>query len=166
VTDAPRPGRQRKADVLAKLEESLADVWVASASAGANAAGAGAAGAEAAGAKAALVPLSLAWDGTRVIVATPATTVTARNILASREARLAVGPTRDVVMIDAALDDAIAASDAPPSLAERYAAQAGWDPRATGDSVYLTLRPVRIQAWREANEIAGRTIMRDGVWLF
>jgi hypothetical protein len=24
---------------------------------------------------------------------------------------------------------------------------------------------VRVQAWREANEIAGRTLMRDGTWL-
>jgi hypothetical protein len=27
------------------------------------------------------------------------------------------------------------------------------------------LRPERIQAWREADEIAGRTLMRDGAWL-
>jgi len=27
------------------------------------------------------------------------------------------------------------------------------------------LRPLRVQAWREANEIAGRTLMRDGAWL-
>jgi len=24
---------------------------------------------------------------------------------------------------------------------------------------------VRVQAWREANEIPGRTLMRDGAWL-
>ena len=29
--------------------------------------------------------------------------------------------------------------------------------------VFLVLRPVRVQAWREANEIAGRTLMRDGI---
>ena len=32
--------------------------------------------------------------------------------------------------------------------------------------VFVRLRPIRIQAWREADELAGRTIMRDGEWLF
>jgi hypothetical protein len=27
------------------------------------------------------------------------------------------------------------------------------------------LRPVRVQAWREVNEIPERTLMRDGTWL-
>jgi hypothetical protein len=31
--------------------------------------------------------------------------------------------------------------------------------------VFLVLRPVRIQAWRESDEIAGRTLMRDGAWV-
>jgi hypothetical protein len=30
---------------------------------------------------------------------------------------------------------------------------------------HLVLRPERVQAWRESDEIAGRTIMRDGAWL-
>jgi hypothetical protein len=29
----------------------------------------------------------------------------------------------------------------------------------------LRLRPERIQAWRESNELAGRQLMRDGEWL-
>ena len=31
--------------------------------------------------------------------------------------------------------------------------------------VYVVLAPERIQAWREADEIAGRTLMRGGRWL-
>ncbi len=31
--------------------------------------------------------------------------------------------------------------------------------------MFLVLRPVRLQAWREANEIKGRTLMRDGAWV-
>jgi hypothetical protein len=31
--------------------------------------------------------------------------------------------------------------------------------------VFLLLRPERIQAWREANEIAGRAVMQAGAWL-
>jgi len=27
------------------------------------------------------------------------------------------------------------------------------------------LRPEQIQAWREENELAGRTLMRGGAWL-
>ena len=51
------------------------------------------------------------------------------------------------------------------SIGERYATQADWDPRQShGDLTYLLLRPQRIQVWREANEIADRTVMRDGLW--
>jgi hypothetical protein len=51
-------------------------------------------------------------------------------------------------------------------FADRYLEQAGWDPRAeSGGYSYLVLRPERIQAWREANELVGRTLMRGGSWL-
>lgn len=44
-----------------------------------------------------------------------------------------------------------------------YAAHCGWDPRnQAGLNVYFTATPVTIQAWREANELAGRIIMRGG----
>jgi hypothetical protein len=56
-------------------------------------------------------------------------------------------------------------ADAPDGLADTYAAQADWDPRDAGEGyVYVVLAPERIQAWREANEIAGRTLMRGGRW--
>jgi hypothetical protein len=145
----PRSPDQRKVDALAKLTAEQSDVWVASASSE------GAAH---------LVPLSFAWDGEHVILATEPPAITTRNILASQRARLALGGTRDVVMIDAVLSTEVTASTAP-EVAARYAAQADWDPRSTdGEFVYLLLRPERIQAWREANEITGRTIMRDGQW--
>ena len=111
-----------------------------------------------------LVPVSLAWVDERAVIAVEAASVTARNLAASGTARLAVGPTRDVVMIDATLEAAVdVGSDAP--LGAAYVAQADWDPRLDSGYVFLVLRPVRVQAWREANEIAGRTIMRDGTWL-
>jgi hypothetical protein len=50
-------------------------------------------------------------------------------------------------------------------LGSAYAAQADWDPRGSAGYVFLVLRPERIQAWREADEIAGRTLMRGGTWL-
>jgi len=148
IADA-RDRETRKADTLAMLATPDIDVWVATASA--------------AGAPY-LVPVSLAWVDDRVVIAVAGSSVTARNLTASGEARLAVGPTRDLVMIDAALEKAVdvAADDA---LGAAYVAQADWDPRRSTGYVFLVLRPVRVQAWREANEIPGRTLMRDGTWL-
>jgi hypothetical protein len=148
---APRSRRQRKADALAKLQEHLIDVWVASAS-------------DSEGPY--LVPLSLAWIDDRAVIALPADSLTARNIAGGGRARLGLGPTRDVVLIDAVLDGQTAADAADEGLGRRFADQAGWDPRREGGGyVFMFLRPRRIQAWREANELSGRTLMRDGAWL-
>ena len=148
----PRDSAQRKADTLAKLRTPEIDVWVATASASGD------------GAQPYLVPLSLAWIDERVVIAVEPSSRTARNIAETGTARLALGPTRDVVMIDAVLERVAETDDG--AIAERYAAQADWDPRnAGGGYVFVVLRPHRIQAWRESNEIAGRTLMRDGAWL-
>ena len=113
-----------------------------------------------------LVPVSLAWIDERVVVAVEAESRTARNLAAHPVVRLGLGPTRDVVIIDAVRETAIGLDDAPPAIANGYAAQADWDPRDEGGHyLYLVLRPERIQAWREANELADRTLMRDGAWV-
>jgi hypothetical protein len=110
------------------------------------------------------VPVSLAWVDERVVIAIDGSSLTARNLTASGGARLAVGPTRDVVMIDAVLERTVdVAADA--TLGGAYVAQADWDPRRSPGYVFLVLRPVRVQAWREVNEIPDRTLMRDGTWL-
>jgi hypothetical protein len=169
----PRNRAQRKADTLAKLSAPAADAWVASA----------------AGNAPYLVPLSLVWLNDRIVVALAADSRTARNIKTHGTARLALGPTRDVVMIDATFEreiptaDTKATTNANPdgnvdaqadpatetdavTLADGYAAQSDWDPRdAGGNYVYFVLRPERIQAWRESNELSGRTLMRAGTWL-
>jgi hypothetical protein len=99
------------------------------------------------------------------VVALERTSVTARNVEATRRARLALGETRDVVMIDATLDEVVAV-DGADRLADAYAGQADWDPRTAGPGfVFLALLPQRVQAWREADELAGRTLMRAGEWL-
>lgn len=42
----------------------------------------------------------------------------------------------------------------------------GFDPRTRPTPyLYFRVRPRRIQAWREADEQAGRDLMRDGRWL-
>ena len=151
----PRTREQRTAGTLAKLSAPAMDVWVATAAA------------EATGhASSHLVPLSLAWIDERVVLATEADSVTARNIISQRHARLGLGPTRDVVMIDAELEQAYGLDEVPDDLARRYAMQADWDPRKSDSRMqFLVLRPLRIQAWREVNELPGRTLMRDGAWI-
>ena len=145
----PRDRHQRIRDTLAKLTEPAMDVWVATSSA----------------AGPYLVPLSLAWVEERVVVAVEGSSRTARNLDGTGTARLALGPTRDVVVIDARLERSVPVV-AAPGLAAQYVQQADWDPRAAGDSYrFLVLRPERIQAWREADEIPGRTLMRAGSWL-
>lgn len=147
----PRSRRARRGDVLAKLAAPVADAWVSTAS----------------GDHPYLVPLTLAWYEERIVLATEGSSPTARNLAASERARLALGSTRDVVMIEARLEAVrpVAAAEAA-GPGEAYATQNDWDPRAAGSGyVFLLLRPVLIQAWRELNELRDRTVMRDGVWL-
>ena len=151
----PRTREQRRAGTLAKLTTPATDVWVATAALDAGG-----------HARAYLVPLSLAWIDERVVLATEADSVTARNITSQGRARLGLGPTRDVVMIDAKLEQLYGLDAVPAGLARRYAAQADWDPRESGDRMrFLVLRPRRIQAWREVNELPERTLMRGGAWI-
>jgi hypothetical protein len=100
------------------------------------------------------------------VLATEADSVTARNILSAGRARLGLGPTRDVVMIDADLEHVYSLDEVPADLARGYAMQADWDPRESGGRMrFLVLRPQRMQAWREVNELPGRTLMRGGEWI-
>ncbi len=146
-----RTRAQRITDTRRLLAQSDLDAWVASWSSD----GGGH-----------LVPLSVAWDETHLILATEPAAVTTRNFEQPPRARLGLGHPRDVVMIDADVEQSMAADDAPLSLIEVYAAQSGWGPRVAGvPFVVHLLVPVRIQAWRAANELERRTLMRDGGWL-
>lgn len=145
----PRDATTRKADALAMWATPNVDVWLATSSPDGVPH---------------LVPLSLGWIGERFVVAVQATSRTARDLAATGRARLAVGPTRDVTMVDAVLERRVGVDD-DAALGGAYAAQADWDPRGDAAYVFLVLRPERVQAWREADEIAGRTLMRDGAWL-
>ena len=128
--------------------EGDADVWVATASGG----------------QPHLVPLSLAWDGAHVILATPAASPTARNAAASGEVRLALGTSRDVTLIEASAE-VVPCADAPEPIARSYAARTGWDPRHEDvPHVYLIVTPRTMRAWNSLAELSGRTIMRVGQW--
>jgi pyridoxamine 5'-phosphate oxidase-like protein len=111
-----------------------------------------------------LVPLSLCWHGGEIVVATEARSPTARNVAVSAQARLALGSTRDVVSIEATAT-IIARADADPWLVDAYRARVGWDPGAGGEWVFIRCSPVSVQVWRDLDEIAGRTVMRRGMWI-
>ncbi|SDL37146.1 pyridoxamine 5'-phosphate oxidase family protein [Streptomyces indicus] len=147
-----RSAEERKRHTLRRLEEDV-DLWVASAEAGTGAPY--------------LVPLSFAWDGTSLLFATTATSITGRNLLASGQARIGLGPTRDVVMVDGPVQ-AHTAEELSEETHAWFAESSGWDPRRQSNAEayrWFRLTPRRIQAWREANEIQGRDLMRDGKWL-
>lgn len=145
----PRSRAQRRRDTEHRLGHDV-DVWVASASADGTPH---------------LVPLSFHWDGEALLAATPADSPTGRNLAATRQARLALGHTRDVAMIEG--DVEVLAIDAlPPHVGDRFAARTGFDPRSlTTPYRWFRITPNRIRAWREENELSGRELMRDGRWL-
>lgn len=112
-----------------------------------------------------LVPLSLAWDGQRILVATPTESPTVRNARASGRVRAALDSADDVVLIEgtAEIVDFAAADGA---AIEAYVGRVGWNPAdQPGEWSMLTVTPKTIRAWIGVGEIQGRTIMRNGDWL-
>jgi hypothetical protein len=112
-----------------------------------------------------LVPLSFLWDGITVLMATPSSSPTGRNLQATGKVRLGIGPTRDVVLVEVTVD-ALAADEIPEEVGDAFAAKAGFDPRLVTDSyLYFRIHPQRLQAWREADELQDRDLMRGGHWI-
>ena len=111
-----------------------------------------------------LVPLSFLWDSTTLLIATPSASPTSRNLQATGRVRLGIGPTRDLVLIEGTAR-ALATSDLSDELGDAFAAKTGFDPRRLTDYRYFRIQPQRLQAWREANELTGRDLMRGGHWL-
>jgi Pyridoxamine 5'-phosphate oxidase len=147
----PAPARsraQRRIDVLAKLRTDV-DLWVASAD-------------ESGGAY--LVPLSYYWDDSALTIATPRASRTAKNLVRAGWARVALGTTRDVVIVEGPVEAIPIGTDT--RLEDAHAQATGFDPRTLAEVyVYLRITPHSIQAWREANELEGRQLMRRGEWL-
>jgi hypothetical protein len=144
----PRPRSQRRADALERLRGDV-DLWVASADAEGNAY---------------LIPLSYYWDGETLTIATQRASRTGRNLVRAGWARVALGNTRDVVVVEGPVEKV--PIEANPALADLYTQATGWDPRLEPEEhVYLKLTPRTVLAWRESNELKGRRLMRDGEWL-
>jgi hypothetical protein len=148
MTISARTREQRIADTLHRLDTEV-DCWVATAD----------------GSSPWLVPLSFLWDGESLLIATPVVSPTSRNMQASGKVRLGIGPTRDLVLIDGMVR-ALADGELTDEVGGAFATKTGFDPRElTTPYLYFRVVPQRIQAWREANELDGRDLMRDGYWL-
>jgi nitroimidazol reductase NimA-like FMN-containing flavoprotein (pyridoxamine 5'-phosphate oxidase superfamily) len=145
-----RSATQRKQDTLRRLEQDV-DLWLATT--------------DARGAAPYLISLSFLWHGGTLIVATATASPTVRNLQATGSVRLGLGPTRDVVIVDGTAH-AIPAAELTDELGDAFAVKCGFDPRQlTTPYTYFRIRPHRVLAWREANELKGRELMRDGQWL-
>ncbi|MCK7624717.1 pyridoxamine 5'-phosphate oxidase family protein [Streptomyces sp. RS10V-4] len=143
-----RDAGQRKRDALRRLAEDE-DAWVSS---------------TAADGTPALVPLSFAWHGERLVMATKDRNRTARNLAARPESQVALGTTRDVVLFHCTTE--VLASDAlPRDASDALSAKLGWDVYGREGWVFLRFTPRRLLVWREANELPGRELMRDGAWV-
>lgn len=145
-----RSREERKRDTLRRLEDDV-DAWIATADPGSG--------------SPYLVPLSFLWDGSDLLISTPEASPTSRNLQASGKVRLGIGPTRDLILIEGSAR-ALNADEISAELGDAFAAKTGFDPRELATPYrYFRIQPMRLQAWREANELEGREVMRNGAWL-
>jgi nitroimidazol reductase NimA-like FMN-containing flavoprotein (pyridoxamine 5'-phosphate oxidase superfamily) len=150
MTPPPRSPQRRKRDTLHRLEHDV-DAWVAT-------------GGDP-GRTPYLVPLSFLWDGATLLIATPASSPTSRNLRSNATIRVGIGPTRDVVLIEGTARG-VDAAGITDEVGDTFAVKTGFDPRELSTPyVYFRIDPQTIQAWREADELDGRDLMREGRWL-
>ena len=150
ATSSGRSTDDRKRDVLAVLERN-GDAFFATASRDA---------------KPHLIVVATWWNGSEIVLATMTSTRTARNLTEGATARLAYGPSNDVVMVDAHVAASEPAGDGSSELARGFAAACGWNPgEESGDWTFYRLEPRKIQAYRGYEETAGRDVMLRGEWL-
>lgn len=147
---ARRPHDQRVADSKATLAAG-GDAWLATTDGDAPH----------------MIPLSLAWDADQgdCIFCTPEGSITVRNIRSgSDRVRVAIGGTRNVVLIRGVARVVGHGAEAPDAAAV-FARCTGWDASDDEEYVFLRVRPVTCDTWREVDEIEGRRVMRDGRWI-
>ncbi|WP_028045610.1 pyridoxamine 5'-phosphate oxidase family protein [Cellulomonas sp. URHE0023] len=145
----PRSTETRRQDALYRLGHDV-DAWVATADTGTG--------------EPRLTPLSFLWHEDALVFATTTTSPTGRNLATNESVQVGIGLTRDVVLVQGTVE-AVAADAIAPDLGDLFAAKAGFDPRRQSALYsYFRVTPRSIQVWREENELAGRWLMRDGVW--
>jgi hypothetical protein len=149
----PQPPRDRATrirDTLDRLAHDI-DAWIATA--------------DPANGTPYLVPLSFLWVDSSFVISTPAQSSTARNLAASGHVRLGLGTTRDVILIEG-VARVLMPEELTADLGDAFALKTEFDPRTLATPYqYFRIFPRRIQAWREANELDGRELMRQGAWL-
>lgn len=144
-----RTVEQRKSDVLLKLGEHP-DAWLATATSSGEPH---------------LIVVATVWRDDRILIATRGPSQTASNLAPGRRARLGLGQSEDVVMIDVEVERSLPAGTGG-ELAAAFVQTVGWDPVDEGpDWVYVVLRPMRIQAYMGYGELRGRDVMKAGRWL-
>ena len=111
-----------------------------------------------------LTPLSFLWHQDTLLLATTANGLTGRNLAANPSVQLGIGLTRDVVLVQGAVE-VIAVDALDPALGDAFAAKAGFEPRRPSSPyAYFRVTPRSIQVWREEDELTDRWVMRAGVW--
>lgn len=141
----PRGLEQRRADALERLGTGR-QMWLATAGEGPH-----------------LIPVAYIWNTNALTTATFERSRTVANLRTIPRARVAIGDTADLIMVDAAASlvpvDAI-----DPAAADGYA-QVSHDPRTMPGFIYIQLVPQRIQVWNGFHEFTERTVMAEGRWL-
>jgi hypothetical protein len=145
MTAAARPLDVRKQDTLDRLAKDV-DAWVSTASPDGTPY---------------LMPLSFLWSDDTLLLSTARTNPTARNLLANPVVQLTVGEVRDVIHLTGTVE-VVEVADAE---GEAFATKAGFDPRPLPNYLFFRVSPMKIQAWREVNELKDRVLMDNGAWL-
>jgi general stress protein 26 len=146
MADTPaRTAEARKSDTLNRLTNDV-DAWVSTASPDGTPY---------------LMPLSFLWTEGTLLLSTARKNPTSLNLQANPHVHVALGETRDVVLITGTTELLDSLAD---DTAEAFAQKAGFDPRQS-NYPFFRVTPTRIQAWREVNEIPARDLMLNGTWL-
>ncbi|WP_280446767.1 pyridoxamine 5'-phosphate oxidase family protein [Nocardia brasiliensis] len=145
--ESPRSLDQRRADALKRLGTSH-QMWLATAGEGHGPH---------------LIPVAYTWNTDTLTTATFERSRTIANLQTTPRARVAIGDTADVIMIEATAS--LIPVDAIDATAADEYARVSHDPRTMPGFVYIRLAPQRIQVWNGFHEFTGRTVMADGRWL-
>ena len=101
-----------------------------------------------------------------LVISTPSASPTSRNLLASGRVRIGIGPNPRPDPDRRQPRGPFPTHEIADELGDAFAAKTGFDPRElVTPYTWFRIQPERVQAWREANELDGRDLMRDGLWL-
>ena len=112
-----------------------------------------------------VIAVSAWWESEALVMATLGTSRTARNIETNPRVTLATGAFNDAIVIHAQMIESSAVEDSP-ELAKGFKAALGWEPSEVSPGwIFFRLRPTKIQAFRDYEEIEGRDVMVRSRWL-